>query len=49
MSVGLVIVFAAIFDQIRQGSFARPRAKSTGTRPQRFLGIPLGGGGKAGE
>ena len=47
MSVGLVIVLAAIFDQARQGAFRRPRAAVAGEpgappRPRRFLGFAVG-------
>lgn len=50
MSVGLVIVAAALFDQARQGAFRRPRAAgadpSGRPRPRRrFLGFALGRGG----
>lgn len=49
MSVGLVIVLAALFDQVRQGAFRRPRAAGatdgTGAkRPRRFLGFTVGRG-----
>lgn len=44
MSVGLVIVLAAIFDQARQGAFRRPQAATPGAprRPRRFLGFAIG-------
>jgi ribose/xylose/arabinose/galactoside ABC-type transport system permease subunit len=45
MSVGLVIVLAAVFDQARQGAFRRARAGRGAMRPHRFLGFDLGPGG----
>ena len=41
MSVGLVIVLAAVFDQVRQGAFQRARAGRDDLR-RRFLGFDLG-------
>lgn len=50
MSVGLVIVLAAIFDQARQGAFRRQRAMATTpggppAPPRRFMGMALGRSG----
>lgn len=47
MSVGLVIVLAAIFDQARQGAFRRARAKDADTpgsppKPRKFAGFAVG-------
>jgi hypothetical protein len=47
MSVGLVIVLAAIFDQARQGAFRRARAvvadePGAPPRRRRFLGFAVG-------
>lgn len=41
MSVGLVIILAAVFDQVRQGAFRRPSAAGTDDRPRRVLGVTL--------